>query len=230
MEREEDVARMLADIRAEVHYTRGYIKRDAFSPRVMDAMAKVPRHLFVPENVRHMAYWDGPLSIGERQTISQPYIVALMTQLLRLQGWEKVLEIGCGSGYQAAVLAHIVKQVFTIERHAILASRADRTLKELGHHNVQVEVGDGSLGVPLEAPFDAIIITAAAPAIPSTLKKQTTQNGRIVAPVGSLGSQVLKVLERSGAEWRCERSIPVMFVPLIGKHGWGEEDKSHGLW
>lgn len=204
--------------------------RDITDRRVLDAMNCVPRHLFVPENVRHMAYWDGPLSIGERQTISQPYIVALMTQLLRLQGWEKVLEIGCGSGYQAAVLAHIVKQVVTIERHAILASRADQTLKELGHHNVQIEVGDGSLGVPLEAPFDAIIITAAAPAIPLTLKEQTTRNGRIVAPVGSLGSQVLEVLERSSAEWRCEHSIPVMFVPLIGKHGWGEEDKSRGLW
>ena len=206
------------------------VSRDIADQRVLDAMRSVPRHLFVPESMRHMAYWDGPLSIGEGQTISQPYIVALMTQLLHLQGGERVLEVGCGSGYQAAVLASLVEKVITIERHTNLATRADQTLKELGYDNVQVLVGDGSLGVPLTIPFDAVIITAAAPAIPSALKEQTAAGGRIVAPVGSMGSQVLEVVERSGAEWCCEHSIPVMFVPLIGKHGWGEEEKSHGRW
>jgi protein-L-isoaspartate(D-aspartate) O-methyltransferase len=153
-----------------------------------------------------------------------------MTQLLRLDGREKVLEVGCGSGYQAAVLAHLAEEVITIERHAALASRADQILKELGYTNVKVRVGDGSLGVPHEAPYDAIIITAAAPAIPTILKEQTTEQGRIVAPVGSLGSQVLEVVERKGEKWRLKRSIPVMFVPLIGKHGWQEEDRNRGRW
>jgi protein-L-isoaspartate(D-aspartate) O-methyltransferase len=206
------------------------VSRGISDQRVLDAMRTVPRHRFVPQQVRHMAYWDGPLSIGEGQTISQPYIVALMTELLRLRGEERVLEVGCGSGYQAAVLACLVEEVITIERHASLASRADQTLKEEGYDNVQVLVGDGSLGVPLAGLFDAIIITAAAPAIPSALKEQTAVGGRIVAPVGSLGSQVLEVLERRGTKWRSERSIPVMFVPLIGEHGWGEGDKSYGRW
>lgn len=204
--------------------------RDIVSTDVLEAMRSVPRHLFVPEGSRHMAYWDGPLSIGEGQTISQPYIVALMTQLLAPKAGEKVLEIGCGSGYQAAVLAHLAERVVTIERHASLASQADCTLKLLGYTNVRVEVGDGSLGFPPEAPYDAIIITAAAPSIPEVLKEQTTEAGRIVAPVGSLGSQVLEVLRRKGTKWQLERSIPVMFVPLIGEHGWGEEDRGRGRW
>ncbi len=206
------------------------VSRGISDQRVLDAMRSVPRHCFVPQHVRHMAYWDGPLAIGEGQTISQPYIVALMTQLLCLRGKERVLEVGCGSGYQAAVLAYLVKEVVTIERHANLAHKADQTLKESGYDNVQVLVGDGSLGAPLAGLFEAIIITAAAPAIPSALKEQTAVGGRIVAPVGSLGSQVLEVLERHGNEWRCERSISVMFVPLIGEHGWDEGDKSYGRW
>lgn len=206
------------------------VSRGITDQRVLDAMRHVPRHLFVPEQMRQMAYWDGPLSIGEGQTISQPYIVALMTQLLRLKGCERVLEVGCGSGYQAAILAGLAREVVTIERHASLAAGADRILKALGYDNVQVLVGDGTLGVPAQSPFDAIIVTAAAPAIPPALKDQTVAGGRIVAPVGSLGSQVLEVIQHSGAEWHCERSIPVMFVPLIGEHGWGEEDKSYGRW
>ena len=206
------------------------VRRNITDQRVLDAMQQVPRHLFVSEDVQQMAYWDGPLAIGQGQTISQPYIVALMTQLLRLQGDEKVLAIGCGSGYQAAVLACLVDQVITIERHEELASRAGWHLKYLGYNNVSVRVGDGSLGAPAEAPFDAIIITAAAPAIPPTLKEQVAEGGRIVAPVGSLGSQVLEVMELRETGWNTERSIPVMFVPLVGKHGWGEGERSYGRW
>jgi protein-L-isoaspartate(D-aspartate) O-methyltransferase len=226
------MARETADFEAlrEQMVQQQLVGRNINDRRVLDAMRSVPRHRFVPENAQHMAYWDGPLSIGDGQTISQPYIVALMTQLLRTKGGEKVLEVGCGSGYQAAVLACLVHQVISIERHATLASRAERTLNELGHDNVRVMVGDGSLGVLSDAPFDAIIITAAAPSIPVALKEQTAPGGRIVAPVGSLGSQVLEVVDRVGEEWRTEHSIPVMFVPLIGKQGWGEEDSNRGRW
>ena len=205
-------------------------RRDITDRPVLEAMRSVPRHLFVSPDLRHMAYWDGPLSIGERQTISQPYIVALMTQLLRLNGDEKVLEVGCGSGYQAAVLGSLVQQVITIERHAKLAARASQLLKALNYTNVSVQVGDGSLGAPAEAPFDAVIITAAAPAIPLPVKEQVAEGGRIVAPVGQFGSQVLEVVVKKGAGWHTESSIPVMFVPLIGKHGWKEEEWNRGQW
>lgn len=206
------------------------IARDITDRAVLEAMRSVPRHLFVPQEAQKMAYWDGPLAIGEGQTISQPYIVALMTQLLRLRGDEKVLEIGCGSGYQAAILACLAEQVITIERHASLASLASQRLKGLGYSNVSVRVGDGTLGVPEEAPFGALIITAAAPSIPPVLKEQVSDGGRIVVPVGSLGSQVLEVLECRGTDWHRDRSIPVMFVPLIGKHGWSEGDRYRGFW
>ncbi len=206
------------------------VRRGITNRRVLDAMRQVPRHLFVPERWRDLAYRDGPLSIGEGQTISQPYIVALMTQLLRLRGEERVLEVGCGSGYQAAVLATLAERVMTIERHAALAAAADRLLKELGYDNVTVLVGDGTLGAPAEAPFDAIIVTAAAPAIPPPLKEQLADGGRIVAPVGNLGNQVLEVLELKGSSWRSNQSIPVMFVPLIGAHGWGEEEQYRVHW
>ena len=205
-------------------------RRDITDERVLEAMRCVPRHFFVSDDIQGMAYWDGPLSIGEGQTISQPYIVALMTQLLSLQGDEKVLEIGCGSGYQAAVLACLVDRVITIERHGSLASRASRRLKELGYDNVKVIVGDGTLGVPEEAPFDAIIITAATPKIPNSLQDQLILGGRIVAPVGSLGSQVLEVWQHREDGWSVEHSIPVMFVPLIGEHGWGEREWDRGRW
>jgi protein-L-isoaspartate(D-aspartate) O-methyltransferase len=205
-------------------------RRDITDPRVLEAMRTVPRHLFVPQDLVHMAYWDGPLAIGEGQTISQPYIVALMTQLMHLQGDEKVLEIGCGSGYQAAVLALLARSVLTIERHAVLADRARERLKALGYDNVRVHIGDGSVGMPAEAPFDGILITAGAPDIPLTLKEQVAPGGRIVAPVGRLDNQVLEVLEHRGRTWHVERSIPVMFVPLIGVHGWDEREYDRGRW
>ncbi|MBN1317153.1 MAG: protein-L-isoaspartate(D-aspartate) O-methyltransferase [Anaerolineales bacterium] len=204
--------------------------RDITDERVLEAMRCVPRHLFVPQDMEHMAYWDGPLSIGEGQTISQPYIVALMTQLLELKGDDKVLEVGCGSGYQAAVLSCLVDQVFSIERFSSLADRASRRLYDLNYLNVSVHLGDGTLGMPSEAPFDAILITAASPDIPLPLKEQLATGGRLVAPIGSLGSQVIKILKKKQKGFETDHSIPVMFVPLIGKYGWNEKDWDRGRW
>jgi len=205
-------------------------RRKITDQRVLEAMRCVPRHLFVPQEMQHMAYWDGPLSIGEGQTISQPYIVALMTQLLCLTGSEKVLEVGCGSGYQAAVLSCLAEQIITIERHSSLATQARQRLKKLGLDNVLVLVGDGTLGVAAEAPFDAIIITAATPKIPHPLQEQLVIGGRIVAPVGSLGSQVLEVRQQRETGWQIEHSIPVVFVPLIGEHGWEKGERDRDRW
>ncbi len=200
------------------------VARDITDPLVLKAMSEVPRHLFVPEELRSKAYYDGPLPIGYDQTISQPYIVALMTQLLDLRGGETVLEVGTGSGYQTAVLSRLAKQVFSIERHAALAERAGHVLAQLGYHNAEVVVGDGSQGLPDQAPFDAILVTAAAPDVPEPLKAQLADGGRLVMPVGGPGGQMLERLIRDGSKWRVERIAPVMFVPLIGRHGWSEED------
>jgi protein-L-isoaspartate(D-aspartate) O-methyltransferase len=199
------------------------IGRDLRDERVLEAMRTVPRHLFVPPEYRHMAYCDGPLPIGSRQTISQPYIVALMTQLLRLEGDENTLEVGTGSGYQAAVLAHLSRQVHTIERHPELAERAAEVLKSLGLSNVTVHVGDGSLGLPEFAPFQAIIVTAAAPEVPKTLLDQLDEGGRLVVPVGGRMNQFLERWERRGAKFEQDVLVPVAFVPLRGKHGWKED-------
>lgn len=206
------------------------VRRNIKDASVLEAMRRVPRHLFIAEESRHLAYWDGPLSIGQGQTISQPYIVAFMTELLHLGGEEKVLEIGCGSGYQAAILSCLARQVITIERHEALAKEAEERLRELGYTNVTVMVGDGTLGVPSEAPFDAILITASAPALPPPLKEQLATGGRMVGPVGSAGNQVLEVLERRTDGWFLEHSIPVMFVPLVGFHGWEEGAWSRDYW
>lgn len=203
---------------------RQLIARDIRDKRVLDAMLNVPRHIFVPDEYQHMAYSDGPLPIGSGQTISQPYIVALMTQLLRLEGSENVLEIGTGSGYQAAVLAHLARQVHTIEQHASLAENAANTLQALGLNNVQVHVGDGSLGVPEHAPYQAILVTAAAPTVPHTLLSQLDENGYLVLPVGGRLGQYLERWERRGAEYHNEALVPVAFVPLRGKFGWTEGD------
>ena len=192
--------------------------------RLLDAMRSVPRHCFVPPEYRHLAYADGPLPIGNGQTISQPYIVALMTHLLSLTGEEKVLEIGTGSGYQAAVLARLAQQVYTVERHAELAERAATTLKNLNFLNVSVQVGDGSLGLPEFAPYQAIVVTAAAPRLPKPLQDQLDDGGCIVIPVGGQLGQYLECWRRQGSEFTRDVLVPVAFVPLRGVQGWEEKE------
>jgi protein-L-isoaspartate(D-aspartate) O-methyltransferase len=198
------------------------IARDIRDPRVLAAMRSVPRHLFIPPEERSFAYADGPLPIGTGQTISQPYIVALMTQLLLLQGEEKVLEVGTGSGYQAAVLAHLARQVYSIERHPRLANRARTILLSLGVDNVQVVVGDGTQGLAEFAPFEAIIVTAAAPEAPQPLLDQLAEAGRLVIPVGGRSNQVMERWIRRGSMFERQKHSPVAFVPLVGKYGWKE--------
>jgi protein-L-isoaspartate(D-aspartate) O-methyltransferase len=192
--------------------------------RVIDAMLKIPRHLFVEEAMAEQAYNDNPLPIGERQTISQPYMVALMSELLELTGKERVLEIGTGSGYQAAVLAVLADRVYTMERIRPLAMRARKVLDSLGLLNVNIKVDDGTCGWEEEAPFDAIIVTAGAPEIPEALVAQLAPGGRLVLPVGNQISQTL-VQVRKGQDGAVsvEQSIGCRFVKLIGKHGWEAE-------
>ena len=190
--------------------------------RVLAAMRAVPRHLFVDKQYRQLAYTDGPLPIGRGQTISQPYIVALMTESLALRGEEHVLEIGTGSGYQAAVLAQVARQVYTVERHEELALRAAHTLEQLGIKNVVVCTGDGTLGLSEHAPYNAIMVTAAAPSTPQALLSQLSENGRLVIPVGSMGAQYLERWKRKAEEFQRDVLIPVAFVPLIGEQGWEE--------
>ncbi len=188
--------------------------------RVLDAMRKVPRHLFMPEVIRENAYEDNALPIGEGQTISQPYMVAVMTELLELTGDQKVLEIGTGSGYQAALLAELALEVYTIERIGPLADRARELLAGLGYRNVIVLTGDGSKGMEEKAPFDRIIVTAAAPKLPEIILKQLKEGGIIVAPVGERFSQiVVKGRKKEGALVE-EFQVPCVFVPLIGEFGW----------
>lgn len=197
--------------------------RNIQDQRLLEVMQQVPRHLFVPEDVRSLAYRDSPLPIGDGQTISQPYIVALMTVLLKLEGEENVLEIGTGSGYQAAILSRLAKTVHTVERHPRLAATASRTLQELGYTNVFVHQGDGSLGWPEAAPYDAIMITAAAPAVPPPLLQQLSEKGRLVLPIGNRFNQDLQRWQRVGSHYQSESFLPVAFVPLLGVHGWVEE-------
>ena len=196
-----------------------YLKNTA----LLEVMRKIPRHRFVPPEYQDAAYEDRPLMIGENQTISQPYIVALMTHLLRLTGQEIVLEIGTGSGYQAAVLAALAKQVYTIERHASLAQRAQTTLKELGIENVCVKQGDGSCGWTEYAPFNAIMVTAAAPKAPKPLLEQLKIGGRMVLPVGDLGVQYLQTWDRTKSGFQYENVVPVAFVPLRGQFGFEKD-------
>ncbi|MFN2229493.1 MAG: protein-L-isoaspartate(D-aspartate) O-methyltransferase [Anaerolineae bacterium] len=194
---------------------------------VLEAMRTVPRHRFVPAYVRGSAYRDAPLPIGEGQTISQPYVVAFMTEALQLSGGEKVLEIGTGSGYQAAVLALIAGEVISVERLPRLAEEARRTLAELGYDNVRVVVGDGTQGWPEEAPYDAIMVTAASPEVPAPLLQQLADGGRLVAPVGPRHTQQLVRVRREGEEFRREDLLGVAFVPLIGEHGWDKRGSVH---
>ena len=188
--------------------------RGVRDPRVLAAMAKVPRHLFVPETMRASAYADEPLPIGEGQTISQPYIVAYMTEALRLRGGERVLEIGTGSGYQAAVLAELAAEVFTIELVEALSLRAQRALGALGYRNIRFRVGDGAAGWPEAAPFDAIIVTAAAAQVPGELERELGPSGTMIVPVGTLFQELLLVRRGSRGTLR-KRLLAVRFVPLV---------------
>ena len=190
--------------------------------RVLAAMLKVPRHLFVEEALRDQAYGDYSLPIGEGQTISQPYIVALMTEALELKGHEKVLEIGTGSGYQAAILAELARWVYSIERHPTLAQRAKRLLEELGYYNVIIRVGDGTKGWAEVAPFEAIIVTAAGPQIPEPFIEQLAEGGRLVMPVGDEWSQTLVKVVKRGGKIHQETLSGVRFVKLVGTFGFKE--------
>ncbi len=192
--------------------------------RVLQAMAEVPRHLFVPEAYRHQAYTgDVSINIGEGQTISQPRVVAAMTQAARVGPDDRVLEVGTGSGYQAAILARLARFVFTVERLPALAREAKRRLDRLGFENVSVKVMDGTLGWRAEAPYAAILVTAGAPSIPEPLLDQLADGGRLVVPVGPRDAQVLTVIEsRGGRRWASELQ-GACFVPLIGRHGWEDE-------
>jgi protein-L-isoaspartate(D-aspartate) O-methyltransferase len=196
------------------------VRRGITDERVLAAMRRIPRHRFVDEGLRHRAYGDYPLPIGEEQTISQPYIVALMTSLLELTGREKVLEIGTGSGYQAAVLAEVSRRVCSIERLPRLAERARKLLESLGYANVWIRVGNGALGWSDEAPFDRILVAAAGPAVPPPLVDQLGEGGRLVAPVGDAEGQTLTLVERRSGEVRTRAVGDCRFVPLVGKYAW----------
>ena len=190
--------------------------------RVLEAMITVPRHLFVPETYREVAYNDSPLPIGHGQTISQPYIVAVMTELLELGAGDRVLEIGSGSGYQAAILGKLAKEVVTIERIPEVARRARENLRSAGINNVEVVIADGTEGYAPSAPYNAIIVTAATPDIPQPLIEQLADGGRLVAPTGGRDLQTLVKLVKSGDSISRSSHGGVVFVPLLGHHGWSE--------
>jgi protein-L-isoaspartate(D-aspartate) O-methyltransferase len=211
---------MLHAIAEDAASTSAFTGRSEFDPRVLRAMAEVPRHEFVPSNLQGLAYENRPLPIGYGQTVSQPYIVALMTDLLNVGDDDVVLEIGTGSGYQAAVLATLVKRVYTIEIIAALAEEATLRLKRLGYANVTARRGDGYYGWEAHAPFDGIIVTAAANHIPPPLIRQLKAGGRMVIPVGNpFGTQQLLLVEKTAAgEIRTKKILPVRFVPVTGGH------------
>lgn len=202
-------------------FIRQIVAAGVTDPLVLAAIRQVPRHLFVPEILRAKAYDDSPLPIGHGQTISQPLMVALMTQLLRLKETDRVLEIGTGSGYQTAILSLLAKEVVTIERLYGLAESARTRLNQLGYTNIQVVVGDGSLGWPVSAPYDAIIVTAGAPEVPKNLLQQMALGGKLAAPIGSRTHQTLVLVEKTKTGetiWHSHGACA--FVPLIGEQGW----------
>ena len=192
--------------------------------RVLEAMRQVPRELFIGRGLEEFAYADSPLPIAQEQTISQPYMVALMIEAAAVEPGDKVLEIGTGSGYGAAVLGRIAERLYTMERHRELAEAARQRLARLGYRNIEVRHGDGTLGWPEAAPFDAIIVTAGGPEIPETLRDQLEPGGRMIIPVGALAHEqrLMKVVRDGAHEFHEEVLGPVRFVPLIGAHGWGE--------
>ena len=200
-------------------------KRGITNARVLDALAAVPRHEFVPDQFRADAYADKPLPIGEGQTISQPFMVAAMTAALELTGSERVLEIGTGSGYQAAVLAVLAREVMTVESRTTLALAAQERLTRLGYVNVHVHNGDGSAGLPDTARYDAILVTAAAPGIPSVFASQLREGGRLVIPVGDQENQNLIQATLHGGKFKTRSLLGCRFVPLLGRYGWVQPDR-----
>ncbi|HDL54251.1 MAG TPA: protein-L-isoaspartate(D-aspartate) O-methyltransferase [Proteobacteria bacterium] len=197
------------------------VPRGIKDPRVLEAMRKVPRHLFVQETQRGSAYEDYPLPIGDGQTISQPFMVALMTEALNLTGEESVLEVGTGSGYQTAVLAELSCKVYSVERIPSLAGQARKTLDSLGYKNILVRLSDGSLGWPEYAPFDRIMVTAGAPSIPEPLVEQLAEGGILVVPVGSsLSQELVQVTRKQDGSVSQRKMGGCVFVRLVGKHGW----------
>jgi protein-L-isoaspartate(D-aspartate) O-methyltransferase len=202
--------------------------RGVADERVLEAMRRAPREAFVPPELRDFAYEDRPLPIGEGQTISQPYIVALMCEALELPGAARVLEIGTGSGYAAAVLAELAAEVVTIERHRTLADRARELLTELGYDNVEVICADGTRGWPPRAPYDGIVVAAGGPEVPASLREQLAVGGRLIIPVGPVRLQRLVRVTRTGQrEWREEELGEVRFVPLVGAEGWEDHTAGH---
>jgi protein-L-isoaspartate(D-aspartate) O-methyltransferase len=195
-------------------------------PRVLAAMLAVPRHAFVLPEFAAQAYSDKPLPIGEGQNISQPYMVASMTEVLELSAADRVLEIGTGSGYQTAVLSLLARDVYTIENHGALAEAARERLARLGYASVHVHAGDGTLGLAEEAPFAAILVTAAAPSVPPPLLEQLAEGGRLVLPVGSVQEQQLQRIRRRDGRYFTELFYPCRFVPLVGRHGWPGQDSA----
>jgi protein-L-isoaspartate(D-aspartate) O-methyltransferase len=217
---------MNTDPRADERFRmveRQIVSRGIKNPRILAAMRQIPRHVFIPPPYDQNAYDDNPLSIGNGQTISQPYIVALMTELLNPGPDERILEIGAGSGYQAAILAALAKHVITIERLPAIADLARSNLDKMGITNAELVVGDGTVGYPAAAPYEGILITAATPQIPKTLISQLTDGGRLVAPVGSRDLQELVGIVKRGDRLEETHHGGVRFVPLIGKYGWDGE-------
>jgi protein-L-isoaspartate(D-aspartate) O-methyltransferase len=208
-----------AELRQRMVVTQ-LVKRGIRDPRVLAAMGTIPRHEFVDPALQGRAYEDSPLPIGEAQTISQPYIVALTLELLHLQPEHVVLEIGTGSGYQTALLAELSRHVYSIERHPALVAQAQAALNRLAYRNVTVSAGDGSVGWPERAPYDAIAVSAAAPEFPQALFVQLREGGRMVVPVGSADAQMLELVVKEGGQALVSAAVPCRFVPLIGVHGY----------
>jgi protein-L-isoaspartate(D-aspartate) O-methyltransferase len=215
-----DIERMIADIVSEVSYTRSMIGRDKLSDRVMQAMRQVPRQEFVPEALKPFAFDNGPLSIGHGQTISQPYIVALMTDLLEPQETDTILEIGTGSGYQTAILSRLVKQVYSMELIKELSEAAQERLQQRHYNNIETRVGNGYLGWPEHAPYDGIIVTAAASHIPPALVEQLKPGGRLVIPVGLpyFHQELMLVSKQQDGSTKTDSILGVAFVPLVDSH------------
>jgi protein-L-isoaspartate(D-aspartate) O-methyltransferase len=220
MGKQQDIERMLNDIRAHTRYSYNSTGRETLNARVLNAVAQVPRDAFVPPHLKHLAYSDGPLPIGQGQTISQPFIVALMTDLINPTAESRVLEVGTGCGYQSAVLAELVARVYSVEIIPELSRAAGERLEQLGYTNVETKVGDGYYGWAEQAPFDGILVTAAAEEIPSPLVEQLAPGACMVIPVGGLlfGQELLVVEKDVRGKVRRRNVLPVAFVPLTGSH------------